>query len=122
MVQERMLAFLLIFFGILALIIAAIGLAGLVSYSVSRRRAEIGIRSALGASPASLVCMVMRDVISMTACGLLVGSFVGSLAVRLIASMLYQVTTHDTEAIGIAIGSQGYSPQPILYNVAECSP
>jgi putative ABC transport system permease protein len=102
-VQERMLALLSIFFGTLALIIAAIGLAGLVSYSVARRRAEIGIRAALGASPASLVRLVMRDVISLTAFGLLFGSVVGSLAVRLIANMLYQVTTHDPKAVAMAI-------------------
>jgi predicted permease len=105
MVQERMLALLSIFFGILALIIAAIGLTGLVSYSVSRRRAEIGIRAALGASPASLVRLVMRGVISLTISGLLLGLILGSLAVRLIASMLYQITTHDPEAVGIAMAT-----------------
>jgi ABC-type antimicrobial peptide transport system permease subunit len=105
LVQERMLALLSIFFGILALIIAAIGLAGLVSYSVSRRRGEIGIRAALGATPASLVRLVMRDVISLTLFGLLFGSIAGSLAARLIASMLYQVTTHDPKAVGIAIAT-----------------
>jgi putative ABC transport system permease protein len=108
LVQERMLALLSIFFGSLALIIAAIGLAGLVSYSVSRRRAEIGIRAALGASPASLMRLVMRDVISLTAYGLLFGSIAGLLAVRLIAGMLYQVTTHDPKAVGIAIATLAF--------------
>lgn len=103
LVQERMLALLSVFFGSLALIIAAMGLAGLVSYSVSRRRAEIGIRAALGASPASLVRLVMRDVTSLTASGLLLGFILGSLAMRLIASMLYQVTTHDPATVGIAV-------------------
>jgi putative ABC transport system permease protein len=103
LIQERMLALLSIFFGTLALMIAAIGLAGLVSYSVSRRRAEIGIRAALGASPASLVRLVMRDVIYLTACGLLFGSIASSLTARVIASMLYQVTTHDVTAVGIAV-------------------
>jgi putative ABC transport system permease protein len=105
LVQERMLALLSIFFGGLALIIAAIGLAGLVSFSVSRRRAEIGIRAALGASPASLVRLMMRDVISLTAFGLLFGSISGSLTARLVASMLYQISTHDPKAVGIAIAT-----------------
>src|SRR5262249_16419463 len=74
--------------------------AGLVSYSISRRRAEIGIRAALGASPGSLVWLVLKDVATLTGLGLAVG-VAGSLATgRFIATMLYGLTTnHPTSLV-----------------------
>jgi putative ABC transport system permease protein len=105
LVQERLIALLSAFFGVLALVIAATGLAGLVSYSVSGRRAEIGIRAALGASPGSLVRLVMRDVFAITAGGLVVGGLLSYASGRLIASMLYQVTPGDPITLVIATGT-----------------
>src|SRR5262249_15385104 len=73
LVQDRLMATLSAFFGVLALVLAAIGLAGLVSYSVSRRRGELGIRAALGASPGSLVRLVLSEVGLLAAVGFVAG-------------------------------------------------
>jgi ABC-type antimicrobial peptide transport system permease subunit len=91
------------FFGLLALLIAAVGLTGLMSYSVTRRRAEIGIRAALGATRGSLVALVMREIISILAVAVVVGSLAGVAASRLIAPMLYEVTPSDPVILGMAV-------------------
>jgi predicted permease len=103
MAQERLMATLSIFFGVLALIIAGVGLEGMVSYSVTRRRSEIGIRSALGATSNSLLALMMHDVLSMTACGAVLGSFCGLAAARWIASMLYEIAPSDPITLGISV-------------------
>jgi len=102
LIQERLIAILSAFFGTLALVIAAIGLAGLVSYSVTRRRAEIGIRAALGASPSSLVRLVMSDVVAITIGGLVVGGILCFAGGRLVATMLYRITPNDPLTLVVA--------------------
>jgi predicted permease len=99
LVKERLLATLSAFFGALALLIAAVGLAGLVSSSVTRRRAEIGVRAALGATSGSLIRLVMRDVVLMTTSGLIAGTATGVAAARGIATMLYEVRPSDPATI-----------------------
>jgi hypothetical protein len=84
---ERLLAFLSGGFGLIALVLAAIGLGGLLAYVVARRTSEIGVRMALGAAPADVIRMVLRDSLSMIVFGLLFGRLhrrpvLGSLAVR----------------------------------------
>jgi len=82
-------------FGLLAIILAATGIHGLVAYAVSRRTHEIGIRMALGAAPVQ----VLRLIISKTAALLLLGSFFGLILVlaagQVIASIVYQAHPHD---------------------------
>jgi predicted permease len=102
MAQERLLATLSAFFGVLGLLIAGVGLAGLTSYSITRRRAEMGIRSALGATSASLVRMMMRDVLAMIAVGLVPGAVLGVAAGRFLGGMLYKVRGDDPLTLGIA--------------------
>jgi ABC-type antimicrobial peptide transport system permease subunit len=70
---ERLLSFLSLAFGGVALILAAVGLAGLLAYSVARRRNEIGIRVALGAAPGDVVRMVLSDSFRLVGIGMLVG-------------------------------------------------
>jgi ABC-type antimicrobial peptide transport system permease subunit len=72
--QERILALLSGFFGALALLLAALGLYGLTAYAVARRRAEIGIRMALGAASASVVWLVVRRTSVMVAVGIASGA------------------------------------------------
>ena len=90
-------------FGVLALTVSAVGLAGLVSYSINRRRAEIGIRAALGATPRSLVWLVLRDVAVLTGLGLVIGTTVSMATGRFIATMLYGLTPNDPTTIAIAV-------------------
>jgi predicted permease len=99
LVQERLMATLSALFGVLALSVAAVGLAGLVSYSVMRRQAEIGIRAALGATGGSLVRLVLLDVLWLTLIGFVAGT-AGSLAAgRLVAALLYGLTPADASAL-----------------------
>ena len=95
------------FFGALALLIAAIGLAGMVSYSVSRRRSEIGIRAALGATRSSLIGLVMRDVAVITAAGLIAGVTAGFASGSFISTMLYGLEPDDPSTAVIAAAVLG---------------
>ncbi len=85
LVQERLLATLSTFFGGLALLLAMIGLYGAVSYGVTQRRGEFGIRIALGAAPGSILRLVMRDVAVM-----LLGGALGGVAISLLAVGWYR--------------------------------
>lgn len=107
LVQERLMATLSALFGVLALSVAAVGLAGLVSYSVVRRRAEIGIRAALGATRGSLVRLVLRDLVLLIFIGFAAG-MAGSLAAgRLISALLFGLTTTDAGALATAAAILG---------------
>lgn len=88
-VQQRLLALLSSFFGALALALAMIGLYGSFSYLVNRRRAEFGVRLALGAAPATLRRMVMWEVARVLAAGLAAGALLAAVAERFIASLLF---------------------------------
>jgi predicted permease len=103
--QERLFALAYSLFGALALLLACIGLFGLMSYSVSRRTNEIGIRMALGADRAGVVGMVLRESMIMVAIGVVIG-LAGALAGgRFIASVLFGLSTTDTWTIAGAIGA-----------------
>jgi putative ABC transport system permease protein len=104
LVQERLLATLSIFFGGLALLLAMIGLYGALSYLVTLRRAEFGIRLALGALPGSILSLVMRDVAVVVVGGLAGGALLSFLAFRLLQKLLFGLSPHDPLTIGTAIG------------------
>ena len=93
--QERLVARLAGFFGVLALVLACIGLYGLLSYEVSRRTREIGIRMALGARPESVLQLVLRQGIALAIVGALVGIGVALGVTRYLASMLFNVRASD---------------------------
>jgi predicted permease len=93
--QERLVAQLAGFFGLLALLLACIGLYGLLSYEVSRRTREIGIRMALGAQREGVLRLVLRQGIALAIAGSLIG-IGGALSVtRYLSSMLYDVRAND---------------------------
>jgi predicted permease len=104
MVQERLLALLSGFFGVIALLLAMIGLYGTLSYLVAQRRTEIGIRMALGAQGGSILRLVMREVISVLAGGVVIGVCLSLATTRWLQQMLFGLGTRDTVTISAAIG------------------
>ena len=90
--------------GLVATILAAVGLYGVIAYAVGRRTREIGIRMALGAAPGNVLSMVMRQGLGIAAAGIGIGVALSFLAARAIASGLYGVSAGDPAAWGIAIG------------------
>ena len=90
-------------FGLLALVVAAIGLYGVIAYSVSRRVREIGIRKALGASSGGLVGMVLREGMVLVLVGGVLGAVMAAAATRALASVLF-VGAFDLVSFGVAFG------------------
>ncbi len=101
--QERLIARLTTLFGILALLLASIGLYGVMSYFVARRTGEIGIRMALGATREAVVGLVLMDVLWQLLIGLFIGIPAALMAGRLLNSQLYSVSTYDPLALIIAV-------------------
>jgi len=95
LVQERTTAMLATFFGGLALVLAGLGLYGVTAYAVARRRAEIGVRMALGAGPASVVRLVLRRVAALVGAGIVIGAAVSAWASQFVASLLYGLQPRD---------------------------
>ena len=93
--QERLVARLAGFFGLLALVLACVGLYGLLSYEVSRRTREIGIRMAIGAQPESVLRLVLRQGIVLAIAGAALGICVALAVTRYLTSMLYDVHAND---------------------------
>jgi predicted permease len=91
----RMGAIVLAVFGGLALLLASIGLYGVMSFAVSRRTREMGIRVALGARPGEIFRLVLRQGMTLVVVGLVVGLIVAAIVMRLLASFLYGVSTTD---------------------------
>jgi predicted permease len=101
--QERLLAMLSSFFGLLALSLAAIGLYGVMAYSVARRRNEIGIRMALGAQRSDVIQLVLRETLLLVALGVGVGLATALATTRLISSQLFGLAPTDPFTITMAI-------------------
>jgi predicted permease len=93
----RVAASLLTLFGGLALILAAIGVYGVLSYSVNQQTREIGIRMALGASPAGVLRWVVAQGLRLAGAGVLIGILVGLALMRYVASLLFGISTHDPQ-------------------------
>jgi len=101
--QERLFATAYTAFGGLALVLACIGLFGLMSYNVSRRTNEIGIRMALGAQRGSVVGMIMTESMLLVAIGIVVGLGGAVWAARFVNTVVFGVSPTDTATIGVAV-------------------
>ena len=99
--RERLLARLALFFGLVALLLAAVGLYGVLDYSVLQRRREIGIRMALGAPAMHIARHVTIDVLVTVLAGALAGLALGMAAARYIESLLYQVKATDPAMLAL---------------------
>jgi predicted permease len=107
LVIERMMTTLAGFFGGLALLIATIGLYGVLSYTVSRRRVEIGIRMALGADPGGVVRMVLGESSRLVIVGVVIGTALAVLTSRWASSLLFGLKPWDPLSIGVALAALG---------------
>lgn len=104
LVQERLLATLSTFFGALAVLLAMIGLYGALSYLVAQRQAEFGIRLALGAPRASILRLVMRDVLLVLGGGVATGICISLAAVGVLQKMLFGLAARDTLTLLLSVG------------------
>ena len=95
LMQERIFATLTGGFGILALVLACVGVYGVMAYSVARRTSEIGIRLALGAIPRQVLQMVLREASRLSALGIAIGLAASFPLARLVRSMLYGIAPYD---------------------------
>jgi predicted permease len=101
--QERVFANAYLLFGGLALVLAAIGLFGLMSYSVARRTNEIGIRMALGARSQDVLRLIMRESMTLVAVGVIIGIGIALGASRLVASQLFGLPPTDLVSMMVAM-------------------
>ena len=95
LLRERILAILTTFFSVVALLLAGIGLYGLLSHAITRRTREIGVRMALGAGKATVFRMIIRDTFVLVSIGILVGIFGALLISRVIVHILFDVAPWD---------------------------
>jgi putative ABC transport system permease protein len=102
MTRERLLATLAAFFGALALLLAMIGLYGMLNYLVTQRRMEFGIRMALGASSRSILVLVMREVVALLLGGLAAGTCLALAANRLLGSLLFGLQARDSATLAMS--------------------
>jgi putative ABC transport system permease protein len=103
LVRERMLAALSGFFGLLAALLATVGLYGMISYMVARRTNEIGIRMALGARRGDIVKIILREAGLLLGSGSLIGAALALAAGRAASTLLYGLKPHDPLTLGASI-------------------
>jgi predicted permease len=104
LLRERLMATLSGFFGFLAVVLATIGLYGVMSYMVARRRGEIGIRMALGANRGDVLGLVLREAGMLLAVGLVIGTGLAIAVGRTASSMLFGLKPTDPVTIGLSVG------------------
>jgi putative ABC transport system permease protein len=114
---ERMIASLSAVFGLLATLLAVIGLYGVMAYTVAQRTREVGIRMALGAARGNVIWMVMREVFILVAIGVTIGVGAALALTRVVQSQLFGLTPHDpltltlaTAALALIACAAGYIP------------
>jgi ABC-type antimicrobial peptide transport system permease subunit len=101
--SERLIALLSAGFGLLATLLAAIGLYGVMAFVVARRTREMGVRMALGARPGLVIWLVMKEVLLLLSIGLAIGVPVALGLGRLVAAQLYGVKPYDPWTAGVTV-------------------
>jgi ABC-type antimicrobial peptide transport system permease subunit len=103
LVRERLMATVSGFFGVLATVLAVIGLYGVISYLITKRTSEIGLRMALGANRADILRMVLREAALLLGAGLIVGTILALAAGNVAASLLFGLKPRDPLTLAAAI-------------------
>jgi len=119
LLPERLMATISGFFGLLAVLLATVGLYGVISYTVVRRTNEIGIRMALGANGRDVMTMVMREAAVLLVAGLTVGTLLALGAARIASSMLFGLRPDDPAAFTAAIVALGAAALVASYSPAR---
>jgi len=101
--EPRLYAMLLAAFAVSALIVAGVGLFAVLSYSVTQRAREIGVRSAIGARPIDIVRLVLSQALGMAAVGVALGLLLATAAVRVLSSFLYGIGPYDPVTLVFAV-------------------
>jgi predicted permease len=104
LVQERVLATLSCFFAGLAMLLVMVGLYGAISYMVTLRQTELGVRMALGAAPGSILRLVLRDVVIVLVAGVAVGSGITFLSIQVLQSLLFGLPARDVLTLVLSAG------------------
>jgi predicted permease len=107
--QQRLIAQLSSFFGILSLVLASVGLYGVTAYNVGRHTTEIGVRLALGATPAQAAALIVRGALALVAVGLALGFPVALAAGKFLGSQLYGLNPYDPATTLLAILTLSFS-------------
>jgi predicted permease len=115
LVQPRLVALLSAFFGFLALLLAIVGLYGVIAYMAARRRGEIGIRMALGAAQRTVTWLVLRDAVIMLTVGSALGIAASLAAARFVKSLLFGVQPTDPVTLALAAAVLGISAALAAY-------
>jgi predicted permease len=105
LLRERLMATLSGFFGFLAVLLATVGLYGVISYTVARRTNEIGIRVALGAQRGHVISMIMREAAVLLAIGLVLGSALALAASRTATSLFFGLKPNDPATLALAVAA-----------------
>jgi ABC-type antimicrobial peptide transport system permease subunit len=105
LVRERLMAALSGFFGVIAALLAVVGLYGVIAYSVARRTNEIGVRMALGASHRNVLGMILREALLLVAVGITAGAALAILVGRTARSLLFALEPWDPITLAIAAGA-----------------
>jgi len=103
--SQELITLLANFFGIVALLLSALGLYGLLAASVTQRRGEIGVRMALGATPGKVLRMIVGEALALLALGMILGAAGVFFAGRLVTAMLYNVSAHDPATLVGVVGA-----------------
>jgi predicted permease len=119
LVRERLVALLSAFFGLVVLVLAAVGLYGVLSYAVVQRTPEIGVRMALGATSRRVVRLVVREVSLATTVGLVTGAAAGIALARFVTSLLFEVKPTDIASfvwplVALAVAAAAAAIPPAL--------
>jgi predicted permease len=107
LVRDRVVAGLSSFFGVLALLLATLGLYGVMAFAVSRRTSEIGIRMAFGAERAGIVRLILREAFALVAVGLALGLALSLALAQTVRTLVFGLEPHDPLTIGVACAVLG---------------